>query len=96
MSHDDRIPVAALRAFVAAVYLLYMLLVHTWDAFHLLLMGLTAVVLVASVVLAAAGLSMPVCLLVVTLAPVVTVVGFEVLGHRHATEAVNRALSEGP
>jgi hypothetical protein len=31
--------------------------------------------------------SMAVCLLVVTLAPVVTVVGFEVRGHRHAAAA---------
>ena len=57
--------------------------------------SLTAVVLVASVGLAAGGLSMPVCLLIVTLAPVVTVVGFELLGHRHATEAVNRSLADG-
>ena len=70
-----------------------MLLVHTWDAFHLLLGTLTAVLLVASVALAAGGLSMPVCLLVVTLAPVVTVVGFELLGYRHATDAVNRSMS---
>ena len=28
------------------------------------------------------------CLLIVTLAPVVTVVGFELLGHRHAEEAI--------
>ena len=86
------VPVAA---YLATVYLLYMLLVHTRDAFHVLLVVLTAVVLVAAVGLAAAGLSMPVCLLIVTLAPVVTVVGFELLGHRHATEAVNRSLADG-
>lgn len=69
--------------------------VNTRDAFHVLLAGLTAVVLVAAVGLAVAGLSMPVCLLVVTFAPVVTVVGFELLGHRHATDALNHALSDG-
>jgi len=85
------VPVAI---FIGAVYLLYSLLVHTRDAFHILLLALTAVVLTASVVLAAAGLSTPVCLLVVTLAPVVTVVGFELLGYRHAADAVNSAVSD--
>jgi low temperature requirement protein LtrA len=86
------IPVAV---YIATVYLLYMLLVHTWDAFHALLVTLTAVVLVASVALAAAGLSMGVCLLIVMLAPMVTVVGFELRGHRHAAEAVSRSLAHG-
>ena len=36
--------------------------------------------------LAAAGISMANCLLVVTLAPMVTVVGYETLGHRHAAD----------
>jgi low temperature requirement protein LtrA len=84
------IPVAA---YIASLYLLYLLLAGTRDAFHLLLVALTAAVLVASVALAAAGVSTPVCLLLVMLAPVVSVVGFELLGHRHAAEAVNRSVS---
>src|SRR6185312_12496920 len=86
------IPVAA---FIAVVYVLYMVLVRTTDAFHLLLVALTGVVLIASVALAAAGLRMSVCLLIVTLAPLVTVVGFEAIGHRHMDEALNRSLTEG-
>ena len=86
------IPVAA---FIAVVYVLYMVLVRTTDAFHLLLVALTGVMLIASVALAAAGLRMSVCLLIVTLAPVVTVVGFEAIGHRHMDEALNRSLAEG-
>jgi low temperature requirement protein LtrA len=86
------IPIAL---YIAAVYVLYAVLVHTWDAFHALLIALTAVVLVASVALAAAGLPMSVCLLIVMLAPVVSVVGYEVLGHRHAAEAISRSLSGG-
>jgi hypothetical protein len=34
------------------------------------------------------------CLLVVTLAPMVTVVGYELLGHRHAAEAIARIVAE--
>ena len=36
----------------------------------------------------------PNCLLVVTLAPLVTVVGYEVLGHRHAAEAIAESLQD--
>jgi low temperature requirement protein LtrA len=85
------IPVAA---YIASIYLLYMVMVRAWDAFHVLLVTLTAAVLAAALALAATGLSMAQCLLVVTLAPVVTVVGFEALGHRHAAEAVARSISD--
>lgn len=73
--------------FIVSVYVLYMLMVRTVDAFHVVLLLLTAAVLGVAVWLAAAGISMANCLLVVTLAPMVTVVGYEVLGHKHAAEA---------
>jgi low temperature requirement protein LtrA len=81
-------------AYIASVYILYAWLVRTVDAFHLLLIALTAAVLGLAVWLAAAGISMANCLLVVTLAPMVTVVGYETLGHRHAAEAIARILSD--
>ena len=84
------IPVAI---YIVAVYLLYLLLVGGRDSFHALLVALTAAVLAGAVGLAAAGVSMAVCLLVIMMAPVVSVVGFEVLGHRHAAEALDRRLS---
>jgi low temperature requirement protein LtrA len=80
--------------FIAAVYLLYMLIARTVDPFHVLLVALTAVVLATAVGLAAAGLPVPVCLVIVTLAPMVTIVGFELVGHRHAAEAISRSLGE--
>src|SRR5829696_8074385 len=43
----------------------------------------TAVVLVLAVTLAAIGAPMAVCLVVLMLAPLVTVVGYETIGHRH-------------
>jgi len=81
-------------AYIASIYVLYMLILRTVDTFHMLLLGLTAVVLAAAVWMAATGISMANCLLVVTLAPVVTVVGYELLGHRHAAQAIARALSD--
>jgi hypothetical protein len=80
--------------YIASVYLLYGLLLRTVDAFHMLLLALTTVVLGAAVWLSAAGISMANCLLVVTLAPMVTVVGYELLGHRHAAEAIAKIVAE--
>ena len=79
-------------AYIASIYVLYMLMVRTVDAFHILLVVLTAAVLGVAVWLAAAGISMANCLLVVTLAPMVTVVGFELLGHKHAAEALAKGV----
>lgn len=79
--------------YIVSVYLLYLLLVGGQDSFHALLMVLTAVVLAGAVWLAAAGVSMAVCLLVIMMAPVVSVAGFELYGHRHAAVALDRRLS---
>jgi low temperature requirement protein LtrA len=81
------IPVAI---FVGTLYVLYSVLMRTADPFHLGLLAGTAAVLVASVVLAAAGASMTTALLVLMLAPIVTVIGYETLGHRHMAEALER------
>jgi low temperature requirement protein LtrA len=83
------IPVAG---YIVSVYVLYAWLARTVDSFHLLLLVLTGAVLGIAVWLAASGISMANCLLVVTLAPLVTVVGYETLGHRHAAEAIERSL----
>ena len=55
----------------------------------------TAVVLVLSVVLAAPGSACGACLVVLMLAPVVTVLGYETLGHRHIEEALTRMRTGG-
>jgi low temperature requirement protein LtrA len=81
------VPVAV---YVATTYALYSALVRTLDPFHLGLIAGTAAILVLTVVLAAAGASVPACLLVLTLAPLVTVVGYETLGHRHVAAALER------
>jgi low temperature requirement protein LtrA len=86
------IPVAV---YIALVYLLYALMVRTWDLFHVLLVALTGAVLVAAVVAAAVGVPMSVCLLIATLAPAVSVVGFETIGHRHASAALAASVADG-
>ncbi len=87
------VPVAL---YLALIFALYSYMVRTIDAFHIFLVTLCAVTLVASVLLAAAGVDMAVCLLVVMLAPIVVVIGFELIGHRHAEDAVRRILVGKP
>ena len=72
-----------LGLYVALLYLLYAQLTHTVDPFHLLLIAGSAVVLVAGVALAAAGVSLTWALVVVAFTPWVTVIGYEAVGHRH-------------
>jgi hypothetical protein len=71
-------------------YALYSMLMRAYDPFHLgLIAGMTAL-LVLSLLLAASGVSISICLVVLALAPAVTVVGYETLGHRHMAEVVER------
>lgn len=74
--------------YIVMVYVLYSVITRTVERFHVLLIVLTVAVLVLAVVLAANGISMASCLLVVTLAPAVSVVGHELVGHRYAAAAV--------
>jgi hypothetical protein len=73
------------------VFVLYSLLARAVDPFHWWLLAGTAVFLVAPVLLAAAGVSMAVCLVVLMLAPAVTVVGYETVGHRHQAALLEHA-----
>jgi low temperature requirement protein LtrA len=81
------IPVAI---YVAIYYALYSVLMRERDPFHLRLVAGTAATVLASILLATAGASMVVCLLVLMLAPIVTVVGYEAIGHRHMADALER------
>jgi low temperature requirement protein LtrA len=82
------VPVAL---YIVMVFVLYSLLVRAVDPFHWWLLAGTAVFLVAPVLLAAVGVSMAVCLVVLMLAPAVTVVGYETVGHRHQAALLEHA-----
>jgi low temperature requirement protein LtrA len=81
------IPVAI---YVGALYVLYSRLMRTADPFHIALVAGTGAILILSILLVTAGVSMPVCLVVLAFAPAVTVVGYETLGHRHVADALER------
>lgn len=73
------------------VYLLHALLLKAHSAVHLGLNLLATAVLAGAVLLAASGVAISVCLLVTTLAPVIVVVGHELIGHRNTAVAVAQA-----
>jgi len=87
-SHLDAVSVACavvIPVFVLllAFFALYSILIGAFDPFHVLLFGAALVILVISVVVAAAGAPLTVWLSLVVLAPVVVIVGYETIGHRH-------------
>jgi low temperature requirement protein LtrA len=79
------IPVAV---FLGLIYGLYYYLVRRFDPFHVWLLTATAGVIAVAIIAALSGVSMAVCLVILMLAPVVTVVGYEVRGYRHQAEAL--------
>ena len=79
--------------FVLGLFAMYTWLLREFDRFHIALMLGTVLVLVLAVVAAAAGASLGLCLIILTLAPAVSVVGYETVGHRHAAAALDRALA---
>ena len=76
--------------FVAIVYSMFSSLTRSVDPFHVALLAGTGGVLVASVGVAAAGASIGWCLLVLAAAPWVSVLGYEIRGHRHVEEVLAR------
>jgi low temperature requirement protein LtrA len=82
-----------LAIYMLWIYLLYTYLTQTVDRFHFWLLAVSAVVLGASVAMAAAGVDIEWCLLVLSLVPWVSVVGYETVGHRH-NAAVVAGLAE--
>ena len=82
-------------AFLGLTYALYYYLVRRFQAFQLGLLIGTAAVVAVTVAAARSGVSMAGCLVVLALAPAVTVVGYEVLGYRHLA-SVLRPVAPAP
>ena len=83
------VPVAA---YVGLVYALYTYLIGRFDRFHVFLLAGTFLVIAFAVLAAIADVNMAYCLVIVMLAPAVTVVGYELVGHRHEAEALSEEL----
>lgn len=79
------VPVGAFLGLMNAVYYY---LVRRFNPFQLWLLLATAAVMAVTVVAALSGISMTRCLVILMVAPAVTVVGYEVLGYRYLTTAL--------
>ena len=77
-----------LSVFLGTIYALYYYLVQRFDPFHIWLLAATAAMVVLAVIAALAGVDMAVCLVILTLAPAVSVIGYEMQGHRHQVEVL--------
>ena len=77
-----------LGIYLGVIYALYYYLVQRFDPFHIWLLAGTAAVVALAIIAALVGVDMAVCLIILTLAPAVTVVGYETLGHRHQAEVL--------
>jgi low temperature requirement protein LtrA len=81
------VPVAV---YIGTIYALYSQLVREVDPFHRLLLAGTALVLALAVTAAAIGVPLVWCLVCLSLAPWVTVVGYEAIGYRHSGRVLAR------
>jgi low temperature requirement protein LtrA len=77
-----------LAVYVLGIFVLYAYLSRTFDPFHFLLIALSGAPLGAAVAMAAGGVSIEWCLLVLALVPWVTVIGYETVGHRHNARVI--------
>jgi low temperature requirement protein LtrA len=78
--------------FSFALFAHYTYLLKEFDRFHISLFAGNVALLALAIVLASAGASIGVCLLLVTAAPALVVVGYETIGHRHESAAMERTL----
>ncbi|ANJ27549.1 low temperature requirement protein A [Agromyces aureus] len=85
------VPVAV---FLAMLFLLYAYLLRRSDPFHLVVFAGSLAVLAVAVLAVAGGASLPAGILIAAFAPVVVVVAFETIGHRHQAEALHEVLAE--
>ena len=74
--------------FLGCVYALYYYLIQSFDRLHIWLLLGPAFVVVLAVAAALAGVGMAQCLIILMFAPIVTVIGYEVQGHRHQARAL--------
>jgi hypothetical protein len=81
--------------YIGAVYGTYLLLTRAWDGLYAAVVLVTLSVLGTAVALASAGVSTPVCLLVVTAAPGVVVGSYEWIGHQRTSQALARSAESG-
>ncbi|KRA00134.1 hypothetical protein ASD64_00715 [Mesorhizobium sp. Root157] len=79
------IPIGVL---LGSIYALYYYLLRRFDVLHVWLLVATAGVIALAMLAALSGVNMAVCLVILMLAPAVTVLGYEIQGHRYQADAL--------
>ncbi|WP_197220584.1 MULTISPECIES: low temperature requirement protein A [Bacteria] len=79
--------------FLTALFLLYGMLLRQVDTLHIGLAVGAIIALVAAVALVAAGTDIAIGIIVVVLAPVIVIVGYETVGHRHQADHLAKAVA---
>jgi low temperature requirement protein LtrA len=74
--------------FLGLIYALHYYLTRKFDFLHVWLLIGTAAMVALAVIAALTGVDMAVCLVILMLAPAVTVVGYEMQGYRHQADAL--------
>lgn len=96
LEHEARIDARAtvlsvavpVGVFLLSVYGLYYYMLRQFDVLHIWLASGSAGVVALAIVAALSNVDMAVCLIVLMFAPMVTVIGYEVAGHRHQADAL--------
>jgi low temperature requirement protein LtrA len=86
--------VVPVSVYILGIFVIYTALTRSLDRFHLALIAVTAVFVIAPLVLAANGAAMAWCLIVLSLSPWVTVVGYELRGHEHNARVLQRLTAD--
>lgn len=81
------IPVAL---YLLSIFVIWFYMVRRWDLLHTIMLTVAGVLLLVSTWLASTGTDLGVCLLLVVAAPVAIVVGYEMFGHHHLADNLER------
>ena len=76
--------------YIVSIYAIHLVLLPVWSSLYAWLIVAAVVVLGLAIALAAAGVSVPVCLLIVMVAPFIQVVGYESRGHNFQQQALDQ------
>jgi len=82
------IPVAI---YIASMFALYTALTRTYDPSHTWMLIASAIPIAASVVLSHIGVGLAWCIATLALTPWASVVGYELVGHRHNARVIEEA-----
>lgn len=80
--------------YIATLFTLYAAIVNRLDRFHLTELVLTLLAMLVAVYLAHLGVGLPTCLAILTIAPAVSIIGYEIIGYRNIYADIDGAAAD--